>query len=281
VTEVSAPPTTAGLGAGSRLPIGVLDSGVGGLSVCRAIRRHLPGADLLYFADSAYAPYGEQSPELVRRRTLAIAEALIRRGAGALVVACNTATAAAVEPLREAVAVPVIAMEPAVKPAAAATRKGVVGVLATTGTVSSARFAALLDRFAGNIEVRVQPCPGWVERVERGELDGSRTEALVARFVRPLTDAGADTLVLGCTHYPFLAPVIAEIAGPEIALIETSDAVARQLYRRLEENGLLAPTANPGDTRLFTSACADTARAVVERLWPECSAVQRIDPDAG
>ena len=175
---------------GSRGPIGVFDSGVGGLSVLRRIRALLPAEDLLYLADSAYAPFGDRPTEWIRARSLQLAEWLVAQGAKALVIACNTITAAASDLLREHVAVPVIAIEPAVKPAASVTRSGVVGVLATTSTLESERFASLLTRFARGVEVVAQPCPGLVELIERGELAAPATRALVERFVAPLLARG-------------------------------------------------------------------------------------------
>ncbi|BDG02762.1 glutamate racemase [Anaeromyxobacter oryzae] len=249
-------------------PIGVFDSGVGGLSVLRHVRARLPHEDLLYLADSAHAPYGDRSPAWIRARSVQLCEWLVSHGAKAIVVACNTATAAAASALRAHLTLPVIAMEPAVKPAAAATRSGVVGVLATSGTLESARFAALLDRFTAGIEVLAQPCPGLVEVIERGELDGSATRALVARFVRPLLTRGVDTIVLGCTHYPFVRDVIAAAAGPGVAIVDTGPAVAQQVERRLSEAGLLTPALAPGRDRLITTGNA-AAAATVRLLWPE------------
>ena len=177
-------------------PVGVFDSGVGGLSVLREIRRRLPHESLLYLADSAHVPYGEKSPEYIRERCRIIAAFFVEQGAKALVLACNTATAAGVTELRELYPdLPIIGMEPAVKPAAAATRSGVVGVLATTGTLKSARFAALLDRFAGDVRVITQPCPGLVERIEAGDLASANTRAMLEGWVGPLLAQGCDTLI--------------------------------------------------------------------------------------
>jgi glutamate racemase len=212
--------------------IGVFDSGVGGLSVLTALRRHMPDAPFCYVADSSHNPYGPKPPEQIRERCLMLAEGLVARGADMLVVACNTATAVAIDALRGRLEIPVIGMEPAVKPAAAATRNGIVGVLATDGTLASARFAALLDRFAHGIRVHVLPCPDLVELVERGELDGNHARQRVERRVAALQRLGADTLVLGCTHFPLLRPLIEAAAGPECAVIDTADAVARQTLRR-------------------------------------------------
>ena len=222
-------------------PIGVFDSGVGGLSVLHEIRTLLPHESLLYVADSGHVPYGEKSPEFIRERCRLIAAFLLERGAKALVLACNTATVAGVAELRELYPqLPVVGMEPAVKPAAAATRSGVVGVLATTGTLKSAKFAALLDRFASDVRVITQPCPGLVERIEAGDLDSAQTRALLQGFVAPLLAQGCDTLILGCTHYPFIKPLLQTLVPPSVSLIDTGAAVARQLQRLLDERGLLA-----------------------------------------
>nr|WP_029404806.1 glutamate racemase [Stutzerimonas stutzeri] len=219
-------------------PIGVFDSGVGGLSVLREIRARLPHESLLYVADSGHVPYGEKSPEFIRERCRAIAAFLLEQGAKALVLACNTATAAGVADLREQYPqLPVVGMEPAVKPAARATRSGVVGVLATTGTLKSAKFAALLDRFAGDVRVITQPCPGLVERIEAGELATPGTRMLLESLVQPLIEQGCDTLILGCTHYPFVKPLLREILPATVALVDTGAAVARHLETLLAANG--------------------------------------------
>lgn len=228
----------------SNAPIGVFDSGVGGLSVMREIRQLLPNESLLYVADSGHVPYGEKSPEYIRERCVWITEHLLAQGAKALVLACNTATAAAAADLRERYPqLPIVGMEPAVKPAAAATRSGVVGVLATTGTLKSARFAALLDRFAGDVRVVTQPCPGLVECIEAGELQAAATRELLQRYVAPLLDEGCDTLILGCTHYPFLRPLLTTLLPPSVTLIDTGAAVARQLQRLLLQHDLAATEA--------------------------------------
>jgi glutamate racemase len=248
-------------------PIGVFDSGVGGLSVLREIRAVLPGEDLVFVADSRHVPYGDKTAAHIRARSLAIGRFLVEEGAKTIVIACNTATAAAAETLRETLTVPIVAMEPAVKPAAAATRTGVVGVIATVGTLESARFAALLARFGAGIEVVTQPAPGLVERIEAGDLDGAETCALVERFTMPLVAAGADVIVLGSTHYPFVRPLIARIVGPDVTLVDTGAAVARQLVRVLERHHLRRDGARPGSERFWTSGDAGAAAAAVSRLW--------------
>ena len=256
-------------------PIGVFDSGVGGLSVLREIRRLLPDADLLYVADSGHVPYGEKPPEVIRERSRLIAEFLIGQGARSLVLACNTATVAAVNELRGTFDMPIIGMEPAVKPAARATGNGRVGVLATTGTLQSATFAALLDRFARDVQVVSQPCPGLVECVERGDLQGPQVRALLQQYVQPLLAAGCDTLILGCTHYPFLKPLLCELLPAGIQVVDTGEAVARQVLARLTDSGLLsAPGA--ATVRFWSSGSPEQMQAVLPALWGHSGPVSAL-----
>ncbi|MDN5848389.1 MAG: glutamate racemase [Nitrococcus sp.] len=247
-------------------PIGIFDSGLGGLSVVQAIRSLLPAENLLYVADTAHAPYGGRPGAFIRDRALTLASFLQAQEAKALVVACNTATAAAAETLRARFALPVIAMEPAVKLAAAATRCNVVGVLATEGTLASARFAGLLARFAGDVRVVTRPAPDLVRLVERGEIDGAEAIRRVEAHVNYLLHQGSDTIVLGCTHYPHLRPLIERAAGSDVAIIDTGPAVARQLRARLAELALLRPSSGRGMLRIWTSAAVESARAVSRRL---------------
>jgi glutamate racemase len=257
----------AAFAASGEAPIGVFDSGVGGLSVLTEIRRELPHEDLLYVADSAYAPYGDKSAAVIEARTHAIADFLIARGAKAIVIACNTATGAAAKALRLRISHPVVAMEPAIKPALALTRSGVVGVLATSQTLASHNFVQLMGRFAAGANVLVQPCPGLVEQVEAGRLDGEATRSLLRDYMTPLLARGADTLVLGCTHYPLLRPLIAEIAGPQVVIADSGAAVARQVRRRLAESRLLAARTGSGTTRFWSSAETGPAAELIGRLW--------------
>jgi glutamate racemase len=262
----------------SSSPIGVFDSGIGGLSVLREMRALLPNEDLIYLADSAHCPYGDKSEAYIRARSEALSQFLLRRGAKAVVVACNTATAAAVGGLRAQLAVPVVGMEPAVKPAVAVSRSKVIGVLATVGTLASARFAALLARYGEGVRIVTQPCPGLVEQVERADLDGPETRALVQRYTAPLLAAGADTLILGCTHYPFLRPLIGEIVGDGISLVDTGAAVARQLQRVLSVNQLLSLRGQPGRDEFWTSGAAPHLQRAVDALWPVGGEAQRLPP---
>jgi glutamate racemase len=233
--------------------------------VLRHIRAQLPNLPLLYVADSGHVPYGDKTPDYIRERSLVLTEFLVRHGAAAVVIACNTATAAAAAYLRARLDLPIIGMEPAVKPAVSATRSGVVGVLATVGTLESARFAALLEQYAGDVEIVTQACPGLVEQVEAGELATAATRELVVRYTRPLIERGADTIVLGCTHYPFLRPLIAQIVGPDVHLIDTGEAVARQVVRRLPEALIGRIDAQPSE-RFWTTGDGRTAARIMSQL---------------
>ncbi len=248
-------------------PIGVFDSGVGGLSVLRDIRRELWNEDLLYVADSIHAPYGDKSAEFIEARAISIAQFLMNQRVKAMVIACNTATSAAVAELRARFPVPIVAMEPAVKPAVEKTRSGVVGVLATRRTVSSENFLNLLARFGTDVDIRVQACPGLAEQVEAGELSGDKTRSLLEQYLLPLLERGADTIVLGCTHYPFLQSLIQVMAGPDVSIIDPGDAIARELRRRLDQAGLLSCEGRQGMEWFWTSDSPENSQAVISQLW--------------
>lgn len=242
--------------------IGVLDSGVGGLSVLVHLRRLLPAEDLVYFADQAHIPYGPRPAGEIQAFTAAITRFLLARRAKIIVVACNTATAAALDYLRESFPqLPFVGMEPAVKPAALHTRSGKVGVLATPSTLNSHRYAGLMARYAAGIEVYEDPCSGLVQLIEAGSLDSPETRALLRRVVKPMLVAGVDTLVLGCTHYPFIRPLLEEIAGEGVTIIDPAPAVARHTRFVLQQHQLDRPlrqqaaaTVDPvGNLRCYTS----------------------------
>jgi glutamate racemase len=262
------------------LPIGVFDSGVGGLSVLLEIRRELPCEDLLYVADSGHAPYGDKPAQLIEARAVAIVEFLLSQRAKAIVVACNTATGVAINMLRARFPVPIVAMEPAVKPAVALTKSGVIGVLATSRTIASDNFAKLQERFGNDVKILMQACPGLVEQVEAGDLSGDKTRALIEQYVMPLLAQNADTIVLGCTHYPFLAPLIREVAGPAIDIIDPSAAVARELRRRLSSNDLLSIETDIGTEQFWTSATTDSSQPIVAQLWERNVEVFRLPAEA-
>ena len=258
-------------------PIGVFDSGVGGLSVLAEIQRLLPHESLLYVADCGNIPYGEKTPEFIQQRCSVMADFFHHQGAKALVLACNTATVAGVSDLRRDYPEwPIVGMEPAVKPAAAATRSGVVGVLATTGTLQSAKFAALLDRFATDVRVITQPCPGLVELIENGDLHSPALRQLLEGYVGPLLGAGADTIILGCTHYPFLKPLLKQMIPDDISLIDTGAAVARQLQRLLAERELLAD--GPARPAQFWSSADPVHFAnILPILWNNAGVVRSFE----
>ncbi len=261
-------------------PIGVFDSGVGGLAVLREIRRLMPREAVLYIADSGFAPYGDRPAEWIEARSIALVSHLVACGAKAVVIACNTATGVSATTLRERFALPIIAMEPAVKLAAASTKSGVIGVLATTRTLASPNYESLRARFAVGIEVLSQPCPGLANRVEAGDLGGPETRALIASYVVPLLEKGIDTLVLGCTHYSFITAEIQAIAGPGIQLIDPAAAVARQVQRRLGDAGLLTPDATDARAAapdlFLTSGETGHVRTVIEKLWSHSSRTEAM-----
>src|SRR5687767_2208047 len=248
-------------------PVGMFDSGVGGLSVLQAVREELPHEHFLYVGDSGCAPYGDRSSAFVIDRATTITDFLVGSGVKAVVVACNTATAVAVESLRARFAVPIVAIEPAVKPAASRTRSRVVGVLATAGTLSSPNVGKLLANYGSDVEFIIQPCPGLADQVEKGELESDETRALVKRYVRPILDKGGDIIVLGCTHYPFLRPLIEDVAGPAVDVIDPATPVARELRRRLETAGLLNKNTLPGTEKFWTTGKIEVVQPIVGELW--------------
>jgi len=254
--------------------IGVFDSGVGGVSVLRELRTALPRNNMVYVADSKYAPYGTKPPEFIRERSSAIVRFLVaQRQSTVVVVACNTATTHAVDLLRrDFPAVPIVGTEPAIKPAARTTRSGVVGILATGATLSGERVTNLIERNAEGIEVVTQPCPGLVELVEAGDLSGPDTLGLLRRYTRPLIARGVDGIVLGCTHYSFLRPAIQRLVGPSVTLFDSAAAIARQTARVLAARaaeGDREGAAASGRVSFLTSGDPHHVRPVLETLWGE------------
>ena len=248
------------------LPIGIFDSGVGGLSVLRAIRAQLPNENLIYFADQAHVPYGPRSLAKVRQFSEAITRYLLAQGAKLIVVACNTASAAALHYLRETFPnIPFVGMEPAVKPAAEQTRSGVVGVLATPATFQGELYASVVERFANGVTVLQNTCSGLVEEIERGAVAGDKAHQILDAALRPMLGRGLDTVVLGCTHYPFAIPQIETICGDSVRVIDPAPAVARQVERRLDALGLLNSQAD-GKIQLITSDNVAELRSLVPQL---------------
>jgi glutamate racemase len=247
-------------------PIGMFDSGVGGLSVAAEIRRALPGEDLLYVADTAYCPYGDRPLEEVRERALAVGRYLEEAGAKLLVTACNTATGAALERLREVLSIPVIGLEPAVKTGAAVTQNRRLGIMATSGTVRT---------HARGVEIVAQPCPGLADLIEEGHLEGERLTAQLEELTRPLRHAGVDTVVLGCTHYPFVRGPLARVLGARVELVDSAPAIARRTEQLLKESGLRNGS-RPGSLQVLTTGDPRKVAPVVCRLWGGELPVRRV-----
>lgn len=238
----------------STQPIGIFDSGVGGLSVLRAIRRELPAETLLYLGDQAHVPYGSRPRDQIREFAFGITRFLLDREAKLIVVACNTASAVALHDLRLAFPeVPFVGMEPAVKPAAETTHTGKVGVLATPTTFAGELYASVVERFAKDVQIFQSTCPGLVEQIELGDLTGPQTRQILEEALQPMLAEGIDTVVMGCTHYPFVIPLIETITGPDVRTIDPAPAIARQTRRLLAERGLLSPEGESGKQRFFTS----------------------------
>lgn len=260
---------------GQGLTVGVFDSGVGGLSVLRAIRQAMPLADLVYVADSAHAPYGERSDAFISERSHEISRFLQNQAVQGIVVACNTATAVAVQGLREALPhLPIIGVEPGIKPAIALSRNKRVGVLATPGTMASQKFKSLVDRHSGEAQLVLQPCPGLAREIESGELNSPQLLELVDRFCQPLRQAEVDTVVLGCTHYPFIGKQLQAALGPNVNLLDTAQAVAKRTASRLSEaSTALVPHADArdfGQTQLWTTGSPAHLQDVAQKWlgWP-------------
>ncbi len=251
-------------------PVGVFDSGLGGLSVLKSIRRQMPQEDIVYFGDQGHIPYGPRPLEQVRAFSEAITRFLIDRQVKLIVVACNAASAAALTYLRLTFpGMDFVGMEPAVKPAAEHTETGVVGVLATPATFQGALFASVVERFANGVELLKDTCPGLVQQIEAGDLDGPVTRAILEKALRPMLDRNIDTVVLACTHYPFVIGLIQEIVGPRVRVIDPAPAVARQAGRLLDKAGQARPAGGRGQMQFFTSAPANSMKGLLPVLLGE------------
>ncbi|MCU7830407.1 MAG: glutamate racemase [Candidatus Thiodiazotropha sp. (ex Myrtea sp. 'scaly one' KF741663)] len=262
----------------SNFPIGIFDSGVGGLSVLRHIRESLPHEHLIYVADRRHIPYGNKSDNAIKARAQIISHFLLKQQTKAIVVACNTATAAAVSLLRDQFPIPIIGMEPGVKPAIHHSKNGNIGVLATEGTLDSGKFRILLERHANGVDLFIKPCHGWVEWIESGQLSGPASLPLIQQTLDPLLERDIDTLVLGCTHYPFLKESIQQVAGAGVNIIDTGLAVAAQLRRRLEEEALLNDSLSPAGERFWCTGPLDEMQQLLNRMW-ETKAQVDVMPD--
>jgi glutamate racemase len=250
-------------------PIGVFDSGVGGLSVLRELRRALPHEEFLYVADQAHVPYGPREPEEVRRFCFGIADYLLARNAKLIVVACNAASAAALQSLRAAhFQFPFVGMEPAIKPAAEESRRGVIGVIATKATFQGELFASVVHRYARGVKVVTHTMPGLVERIEAGETEGPALEARLRLQLQPLLEEGIDELVLGCTHYPFVRQALQDVVGPGVKIIDPAPAVARHTAHVLAKRGLCSAEEN-GSVAYFTSGDPEMFSRILYQLTSE------------
>lgn len=250
----------------SELPIGIFDSGIGGLSVLRHIRDLIPSEKLIYVSDRAHLPYGSKDSQFILERSEYLVNFLIRQNVKAIVIACNTATAVAVAHLRCKFTLPIIGMEPGVKPATAHSQNGLIGVLATEGTLESGKFQNLVELHSNGADIFYSPCHGWVDAIEYNGTNHSKTIELVKQSLLPLLAKGVDTLVLGCTHYPFLKETIENLAGPSVRVIDTGMAVARQLQRRLSDSALLCSGSGTGQVCYWCSGPTAETQAVISRI---------------
>jgi glutamate racemase len=258
-------------------PIGIFDSGVGGLSVLRAIREQMPEESVIYFGDQGHIPYGPRPMTQIQNFSEAITRFLLDKGAKIIVVACNAASAAALTYLRQTFSdVSFVGMEPAVKPAAEHTETGVVGVLATPATFQGALYASVVERFANGVELLQSTCVGLVQQIEKGDLNGNATRKILEDVLHPMLEKNIDNVVLACTHYPFVIPLIQEIVGEKVRVIDPAPAVARQAKRLLEAKGLKRETGNPAEVRFFTSGDARFVQSLLPKLFGEDCKVQAL-----
>jgi len=258
-------------------PIGIFDSGVGGLSVLRAIRAQMPEESVIYLGDQGHVPYGPRPLEEVQAFSEEITRFLLMKGAKLIVVACNAASAAALQHLRRTFPeIAFVGMEPAVKPAVEQTRSGGVGVLATPATFQGALYASVLERFAQGVTVLQDTCPGLVGQIEKGALETPETESILRKALEPLLAQGIDTVVLGCTHYPFVIPLIERIVGKNVRVIDPAPAVARQTGRLLEAAGKRQPAGNQAVVAYYTTAAAESLQKLLPKLLGETGKVESL-----
>jgi glutamate racemase len=262
----------------SNAPIGIFDSGVGGISVLRAVREQMPEEAILYFGDQGHIPYGPRPMEQIRIYSGAITEFLLERDAKLIVVACNTASAAALRYLREQFPdLQFVGMEPAVKPAAERTQTGRVGVLATPATFQGALYASVVERFANGVDLFQHTCPGLVQQIEQGNLDGTETRQILQEALLPMLAKNIDTVVLGCTHYPFVIPLIKQIVGENVRVIDPAPAVAKQTRRLLEIQHMRNLSSAKGRIKLYTSGDPDALRSLLPTLLGEPGDIQSVE----
>jgi glutamate racemase len=258
-------------------PIGIFDSGVGGLSVLRAIHEQMPAENLIYLGDQGHVPYGARPMEEIQKFSEGITRFLLYQDAKIIVVACNTASAAALKTLREKFPeVSFVGMEPAVKPAAEATQTGKVGVLATPATFQGALYASVVERFGADVELLQHTCPGLVSQIEKGELDTQRTREILEDALQPMLKKNIDTIVLGCTHYPFVIPLIEQIVGENVRVIDPAPSVARQTQRLLEAENLLNRSGASGRVQYHTSGDVPAVQSALLKLLGSNEIVQKV-----
>ena len=259
-------------------PIGIFDSGVGGLSVLGAVRAQMPGESIIYFGDQRHIPYGPRLMEQIRDFSEAITNFLLERNAKLLVVACNTASAAALKYLRETFShVQFVGMEPAVKPAAETTQTGKVGVLATPATFQGALYASVVERFANSVTLFQNTCNGLVQQIEQGNLNGNETRKILENALHPMLEKNIDTVVLGCTHYPFVIPLIQEIVGDKVRVIDPAPSVARQAKRLLEAGGVKNDTSAVGSAIFYTSGDPSALKSLLPTLLREGGEIEQVE----
>ncbi len=259
-------------------PIGVFDSGVGGLSVLRAMRDQMPDESVIYFGDQEHVPYGPRSMEEIQKFSEGITRFLLEQNSKLIVVACNTASAAALKYLRGRFPdVPFVGMEPAVKPAAETTKTGKVGVLATPATFQGALYASVVERFGVGVELFQHTCPGLVGQIEKGDLESSATRAILEDALTPMLEKNIDTVILGCTHYPFVIPLIQKIVGDNVRVIDPAPAVSRQAWRLLDANGLVNESRKIGSAEFFTSGDMAAMEMLLPKLLGEGGKVQAVN----
>ena len=263
-------------------PIGIFDSGVGGLSVLKEVNNLLPHEDIIYIADQVHVPYGERLIQDVCLYSDGIARFFIKRKTKLIVVACNTASAVALHHLRKKFpGIPFVGMEPAVKPATESTQSGVVGVLATPATFHGELYASVVERFANGVAILQDTCPGLVSQIEKGELDSPETRLILKNALLPMMEQGVDRIVLGCTHYPFVIPLIQEIVGPGIQVINPAPAVARQAKRVLATEGILRSNLKHGAIQFLTTGSVEYMEPMLEKLVGIRGSVEELDWDNG
>ncbi|HLO16249.1 MAG TPA: glutamate racemase [Anaerolineales bacterium] len=262
----------------SNSAIGIFDSGVGGISVLRTIRVQMPEESIIYFGDQGHIPYGPRSMEQIRNFSEAITNFLLDRNAKIIVVACNTASAAALKFLREKfLDVQFVGMEPAVKPAAEHTQTGKVGVLATPATFQGALYASVVERFANGVQLFQDTCPGLVQQIEQGKLNGEETQRILKEALLPMLEKNIDTVVLGCTHYPFVIPLIQQIVGERVRVIDPAPAVAKQTGRRLDARGLRNKSGSKGNIKFYTSGDPNEFKSLLPKLLGELGEVRKVE----